>query len=45
MRIENGGKTKFWSDKWVDDLALKDKFPRLFLISLQKEETVANMGF
>lgn len=45
MRIGDGRKIKFLKDKWLGDIPLKDKFPRLYLISLQREETIANMGF
>lgn len=45
MRVGDGIKTRFWSDKWIGDLAWKEKFLRLFLVSLQKEDVIANMDF
>lgn len=42
MRV---GETSFWRDKWLGDTPLKERFPRLFLVSLQKDEIVANIGF
>lgn len=44
MRIGDGRKNKFWMDKWIGDGCLKDKFPRLFLVSSQKYEPIANLG-
>ncbi|MCI03482.1 putative non-LTR retroelement reverse transcriptase, partial [Trifolium medium] len=40
-KLGNGMSTSFWGEVWVGDLALKDRFPRLFSISIQKEATVA----
>jgi len=35
--VGNGQSIKFWEDKWVDNEALKRKFPRLFrLVFLKK---------
>lgn len=41
----DGRKTRFWLDKWLGNSTLKDIFPRLFIVSLQREEFIANMGF
>ncbi|GAU32048.1 hypothetical protein TSUD_214030 [Trifolium subterraneum] len=38
--IGNGATTRFWCDKWLGDSLLSVKFPRLFSLSLNKEETV-----
>jgi hypothetical protein len=43
-KVGNGRFTKFWTDIWVGDQALKVLFPRLFNISNQQEELVFNMG-
>jgi hypothetical protein len=40
-KLGNGLKTSFWRDKWAGDFTLKDRFPRLFSISNQKNEVVA----
>jgi hypothetical protein len=39
----NGEITSFWEDVWVGDVALRERFPRLFSISVQKEEVIARM--
>nr|GEZ63590.1 RNA-directed DNA polymerase, eukaryota, reverse transcriptase zinc-binding domain protein [Tanacetum cinerariifolium] len=41
-RIENGRDTCFWYDNWLGDKPLKDLFPRLFALELNKEVTVAH---
>jgi len=30
--VGNGRKIRFWEDKWVGNVKLKEKFPRLFSI-------------
>jgi hypothetical protein len=44
-RLGNGQATDFWKDIWVGDRSLKDRFPRLFSISTQKEDSVAALYF
>ena len=34
-----------WIDEWVEGASLTIKFPRLFLISEQREEVIGKMGF
>jgi hypothetical protein len=41
--LGNGVNTSFWCDRWVGDLSLKDRFPRLFSISTQKLASVAEI--
>ncbi|XP_028069533.1 uncharacterized protein LOC114272061 [Camellia sinensis] len=43
MDIGDGRRTKFWIDIWVGNTCLKDEFPRLFSMSLDKTETVAGV--
>jgi hypothetical protein len=43
-RIGNGGDTSFWHEKWVGVQPLKEAFPRLFLLSTQKEACVSEVG-
>jgi hypothetical protein len=43
-RIGNGGETSFWHDTWVGTQPLKEVFPRLFLVSTQKESSVFEVG-
>ena len=45
MMVGNGLKTKFWDDLWIGDKRLRDKFLRLFSISLQKQSMIAECGF
>nr|GEU53737.1 RNA-directed DNA polymerase, eukaryota, reverse transcriptase zinc-binding domain protein [Tanacetum cinerariifolium] len=40
-RIGNGNDTRFWFDCWIGDIPLRDKFPRLFALELEKEASVA----
>ncbi|GJZ96376.1 RNA-directed DNA polymerase, eukaryota [Tanacetum coccineum] len=39
-RIRNGNDTRFWFDCWIGDIPLRDKFPRLFALELDKEASV-----
>nr|GEU37600.1 putative reverse transcriptase domain-containing protein [Tanacetum cinerariifolium] len=41
-RIGNGMDTCFWYDNWLGDKPLKDHFPRLFTLELNKEVTIAD---
>lgn len=36
--------TSFWHDIWACEMSLKDKFPRLFLLSNQKNCRISEMG-
>ena len=38
--IGNGRNVKFWKDLWCEDQTLKDDFPNLFLLAVNKEEWV-----
>jgi hypothetical protein len=42
-RIGNGETTKFWLANWIGGTVLKDKFPRLYSISEQKEMRVSEL--
>jgi hypothetical protein len=41
--VGNGEETSFWRDIWIENTSLQEKFPRLFSISSQKDETVARL--
>jgi hypothetical protein len=43
-KVGRGNSTLFWDDQWIGDQPLRQKFPRLFGISNQKEEVLHNMG-
>lgn len=38
----DGSKTKFWLDPWISDMALCDRFPRLFALESAKEVLVVD---
>nr|GEY18478.1 RNA-directed DNA polymerase, eukaryota [Tanacetum cinerariifolium] len=40
-RIGNCNDTRFWFDCWIGDIPLRDKFPRLFALELDKKASVA----
>ncbi|KAL8529093.1 hypothetical protein ACS0TY_006529 [Phlomoides rotata] len=40
----DGSNTVFWRDNWAGGRALKERFKRLFLLSLDKEKSVREMG-
>lgn len=42
--LGSGEDTLFWSDYWVGDRCLRDTFPRLYRLSLQKDARVSEMG-
>ena len=42
--VGNGKSTMFWSDVWIDGVALKESFSRLFDLSLVKEVSVFEMS-
>ena len=41
--VGNGENTCVWSDVWIGDESLRLRFPRLFDLSLCKDESVARM--
>lgn len=43
-KIGRGDKCRFWKDVWVNGNSLANLFPRLYLISEQKEELIEVMG-
>jgi hypothetical protein len=42
-KVGNGSSTRFWEEKWIGDTVLKEKFPRLFSLSEQKELAVSEL--
>ncbi|GJY90607.1 RNA-directed DNA polymerase, eukaryota [Tanacetum coccineum] len=40
-RVGDGCDTRFWNDRWLFDFPLRDKFPRLFALEIDKEASVA----
>lgn len=43
IKIKNGKKCRFWSDPWLYDIPIRDVAPILFIISKQKEASVADV--
>jgi hypothetical protein len=43
-KVGSGNNTLFWSDIWVGEQPLRERFPRLYGISTQKEGLIANLG-
>lgn len=43
--VGNGVSTWFWYDKWVGNTDLKEKYRRLYQLSVNKEGKVADMGY
>jgi hypothetical protein len=41
--LGNGENTSFWADRWTEEVPLRDLFPRLFSISMEKEASVASL--
>jgi hypothetical protein len=42
--VGDGTTTRFWTDIWVGNQSLQNRFPRLYSIFSQKENTIRNMG-
>jgi hypothetical protein len=42
--IGNGNSTSFWNEQWIGDQSLRQRFPRLFGISTQKDEVISKLG-
>ncbi|XP_058211464.1 uncharacterized protein LOC131323632 [Rhododendron vialii] len=43
IQVHSGTETSFWEHVWLRDRPLKEEFPRLFLISSQKESSVRSV--
>ncbi|KAG5596520.1 hypothetical protein H5410_037752 [Solanum commersonii] len=43
FRVGNGLKTSFWNETWLGDVNLRILFPDLYIISLQQNDTIAQM--
>ena len=44
-KVRCGDMTRFWEDKWLGgDRSLMDKFPTLYLVSNQQQQTIRHMG-
>jgi hypothetical protein len=43
-KVGNGMSTSFWNDKWQGDRCFRLKYPRLYMISSQREAMVGEVG-
>ena len=44
-KVDSGDQIKFWEDKWIgEEDSLAEKYPRLYLISLQQHQVIRSMG-
>ncbi|GJR16548.1 hypothetical protein Tco_0799200 [Tanacetum coccineum] len=41
-KVENGKATSFWNDVWLGDFPLKQTYPRLYFLELDKYVSVAS---
>ena len=44
MNGRNERRVKFWKDLWCDELTLKEAFPNLFRLAVNKDGQVSNLG-
>jgi hypothetical protein len=42
FHLNNGENTRFWEDKWIGNIPLKEQYPSLFSIARHKHKTVAS---
>jgi len=42
--IKDGENVRFWEDKWVGDISLKERFTRLYNISMCQESVMSDLG-
>lgn len=45
MKLGDGKESFFWDRMWSGDIALKDKFSKLFILSTKKDGKVVEMGY
>jgi hypothetical protein len=43
-KVGNGKMTSFWNELWIGEQTLRQRFPRLFGISMQRDDMIGNMG-
>ncbi|XP_028066481.1 uncharacterized protein LOC114269378 [Camellia sinensis] len=44
IKVGNGGRIRFWQDKWLNNRDLQVQFPRLYSLSTEKEETLQQIS-
>ena len=40
LKVGDGNSFKFWTDRWCANTCLKEEFPGLYRLSVEKEETL-----
>ncbi|KAK2413278.1 hypothetical protein QL285_036006 [Trifolium repens] len=43
-KVGNGNMTSFWNEIWIGEQRFRQRFPRLFGISMQRDDMIGNMG-
>jgi hypothetical protein len=43
-KVGNGNMTSFWNEIWIGEQTFRQRFPRLFGISMQRDDMIGNMG-
>lgn len=43
MKVGNGHRIKFWMDKWCENLCLKEEFPLLYRVVVDKRVSLSAM--
>jgi hypothetical protein len=43
-KVGSGDSTLFWNEVWVGNQTLRQRFQRLFVISLQQNEVISKVG-
>ena len=44
VSVGNGNDTSFWHDMWLRGMLLKEVFPRLFMLSIDKVSLIEVIG-
>jgi len=45
LQVGDGGRVRFWQDKWIGETILQDVFTNLYALSSQQKEVINNMGW
>ncbi|KAL9666994.1 hypothetical protein QQ045_001339 [Rhodiola kirilowii] len=44
LKLGNGNSTSFWHDVWLGDKSIKGQYPKLFLLAVDNNASVREMG-
>jgi len=42
--LDDGKKIRLWDDIWIGNVLLKERFPRLYSLSLEKDTMISEVG-